>query len=59
LRLHRARFTLAVRADFPTYSLHQEETRSWDFATGQVVEVITPARSKSVWPLSIGVSVAF
>ncbi len=59
LRLHRARVALAVRADLPTYSLHQDEYRDWDYATGQPGVVIAPARDKYVWPVSIGVSVAF
>jgi hypothetical protein len=59
LRLHRARVALAVRADIPTYSLHSEEYRAWNPETGHPDDVLTPGRTKYVWPVSIGVSVAF
>ncbi len=54
LRLHRARVALAVRADIPTYSLHQDAIRDW-----QTQQIRQGARTKYVWPVSIGVSVAF
>jgi hypothetical protein len=59
LRLHRARVALAVRADIPTSALRSEECYGWDPATGRSDDFLTPGRTKYVWPVSIGVSVAF
>jgi len=56
LRLHRARIALLVRADFPTGSLRSEETLDWNSRGRQV---LLPAQSKYIVPVTIGVNLAF
>ena len=58
LRLHRARVALALRVDLPTFALRSEEYYGWDPATGRSDDTLTRS-AKYVWPVSIGVSVAF
>jgi hypothetical protein len=56
LRLHRARVSLLLRADFPTGSLTSPETVDWNSRNQRV---LFPAQSRYVVPLTIGVNLAF
>jgi hypothetical protein len=61
LRLHRGRVALVVRADFPTFSLHNE-TYDWSYyGDGYYGDGPTSRTTESryVVPVSIGLSVAF
>jgi hypothetical protein len=63
LRLHRARVALHVRADLPLGALQTPQIPVYSYGDGgdrePTVELVYPAQSRYVLPVSIGLSVAF